>query len=300
MQNNYMKALRKKQEELLKMKNASAKFQSKYLYKIEERDHNRVRILPYRHAEDSVPFIEVGYHYNLGKYRAVVCPKYTFGEPCALCNLVEGYRKQAWGKSAEGNPNAEVYKISYSNLKTKERVYSPILVRPSSENPNNINPQQIYFWGYSKKKVFEEQLLPLYLDEEWGVLLDEIEGRDMRITYTKPSGKNEYARTTVSPAPRQSPILPDASKIEDLLANIPNIWDVLLERKSSADIQAIVDELLDESGMLNTSYNIESSTERYSANANVSAKVKNDTSAIQSSTEKSLEEMATEIDNLIN
>lgn len=238
---SYIEALRAKAAAAQAKK--ENKFSSKYNFKPND-GKNVVRILPYPFQEERLPFIEVWFHYGLGKHRSFVCPKGTFGKDCPLCETLEGYRRIGYDKQRS---DAEFYRMSYQAHRSKARVYSPIIVRGSES-------EGVKFWGYAQLGVYEKQLEGFYLDEDYAGMLDEYEGRDLKLTYSKPEGgRNEYATTTVVPAPNASPALPKPAgkkEIEALINSIPNIWNSFLTEKTSEEIQAIIDDLMDDSGML--------------------------------------------------
>ena len=96
--------------------------------------------------------------------------------------------------------------------------------------------------GYCK--TVYEQLLNLVHNPEYGDITDPESGTDLQLNYGKPAGA-AFPQTKLMPSRRTSAICPDISEAEcaELLESIPD-FSTLFERKSSEDVQRMLDEYL--------------------------------------------------------
>ena len=100
----------------------------------------------------------------------------------------------------------------------------------------------VRIWGYGK--TVYEQLLNLVLNPEYGDITDPETGTDLQLNYGKPAGA-AFPQTKLMPSRRTSAICPDITEQEcaELLESIPD-FSTLFERKSSEDVQRMLDEYL--------------------------------------------------------
>ena len=171
-----------------------------------------IRIVP---TEDGDPFREYFFHYNVGQNRGFMCPKRNFG----TANDDEEAKKMAKG------------------LFARQRFFSPVLVRGEEDSG-------VRAWGYGKMAY--ESLLSLVLNPEYGDITDPEAGTDLVLTYGKPPGAS-FPQTKLTPRRRSSPLCDEAvggdERCAELLNNIPD-FDTLFERKSTADVEVMLDEYL--------------------------------------------------------
>jgi len=97
----------------------------------------------------------------------------------------------------------------------------------------------VRIWGYGKTAY--ENLLTLVLNPEYGDITDTETGTDLTMTYGKPPGAS-FPQTKLVPRRRSSPLCEDLTpeKCAELLDSIPE-FSGLFERKTSADVQTILD-----------------------------------------------------------
>jgi hypothetical protein len=97
----------------------------------------------------------------------------------------------------------------------------------------------VRIWGYGKTAY--ENLLTLVLNPEYGDITDTEAGTDLTLTYGKPVGA-QFPQTKLVPRRRSSSLCEEMTpeKCAELLDSIPDFAG-LFERKSTADVQAILD-----------------------------------------------------------
>ena len=91
-----------------------------------------------------------------------------------------------------------------------------------------------------------ETLLQLVLNPEYGDITDPENGNDLKLMYGKLPGAS-FPRTDIRPRPRKTILCDDAvggdERCAELLETIPN-FDDLFERKSSEEVQSVLDQFL--------------------------------------------------------
>ena len=192
-----------------------------------EEGENNIRIIP---TSDGDPFKDRYFHYNVGS-SGFLCPKKNFGDDCPVCN----FANKLWNEGDE-----ESRKMAKS-LFAKQRFFSPVLVRGEES-------EGIKIWGYGKMAY--QKLLNIVLDPDYGDITDPDEGNDLKVIYEKLPGAN-FPTTDIRPRPRKSVLCDDAvggdDRCAELLETVPNL-DQIFDRKTTEDVQGILDAHLDESG----------------------------------------------------
>lgn len=190
----------------------------------------KVRLLP---TPDGDPFKEKHFHYNLGKV-SVLCPKRNFDEACPVCEFA----------SALWNEGSEESQTMAKTLFARQRFYSPLILRDEKD-------PSVKVWGYSQ--TVYEKLLGKVLNPEFGDITDPETGTDFEITYEKKAGKL-YPDTELEFSRLASTLKGDLSdeKVSELMDSIPD-FDTLYERKSTDEVQAILDAFLDGDDTANAS-----------------------------------------------
>jgi len=197
-----------------------------------------VRIVP---TADGDPFKDFHFHYLEvdGKRQSVLCPKKNFGEKCPICNF-------ATQLFQEGTPDS--IKMA-KTLFARQRFFSPVLVRGEEESGVRV-------WGYGKMAY--ESLLNLVLNPDYGDITDVDDGTDLNIHYGRPAGA-QFPQTKIQPRRRTSTLCDEAvggpERCAELLESIPD-FDTLFERRTTEDVQAVLDEFMDspEAGGETTKY----------------------------------------------
>jgi len=167
----------------------------------------QIRIVPYIHNREN-PFIELYFHYNLGK-RSILSPA-SFGRPDPVVEFAEKLKqtgdKEDW--------------VMGRKLEPKMRIYVPVIVR-GQEN------EGVKFWGFGKQ-IYEE-LLAFFVDPDYGDLSDPKSGRDIVVTVKSPeeAGKT-YAETSIRVKPKETPITESAEVLEKIKSQ-PQITELYPE-----------------------------------------------------------------------
>jgi hypothetical protein len=211
--------------DIKKMKAKLAALQNKgggktAFFKIEEGKKYSVRVV---NTPDGDPFKEYWFHYEIGK-NSILCPKKNFQEECAICNFASKLYKENTEESA---------KMAKKFL-ARQRFFSPIVVRGEEKDGVKI-------WGYGKN-VYQD-LLSLTLNPDYGDITDPDTGTDLSMVSGKAAGA-QFPTTKLTPARNASRLCQGTDdECRDLMDSVPN-FDEIHERKTSADVAAILDEYL--------------------------------------------------------
>ena len=119
------------------------------------------------------------------------------------------------------------------SLTARQRFFSPVVVRGEEKDGVRI-------WGYGKTAY--ETLLNLVLNPDYGDITDVDEGTDLTVNYGKPAGAS-FPQTKIQPRRRTSALVENPEQVAELLDNIPE-FEALFEKKSSADVEALLDAFL--------------------------------------------------------
>lgn len=185
-----------------------------------------IRLVP---TEDGDPFKVFHFHYNLGDNvrGGVLCPKRQFGDACPVCE----FASQLWKEGTD-----ESKKMAKS-LFVRQRFFTPVVVRGEEEAGVRI-------WGYGK--TIYETLLGYVLNPDYGDITEVQSGVDFTLTYTLPKTKGAFPVTGLVPKRKSSALAPKG-EIKALLDSIPDV-DALFTKKSTSEVQAILESYLDPSG----------------------------------------------------
>lgn len=197
--------------------------------KLNEEDQE-VRILPYKHQDDNIPFIEVYFHYDIAGHRSIPCPEKTLGEPCPICKVAEEIR------SMGGKDNWEIFK----NMQAKLRTYAPVIVRGKEE-------EGVKLWGFGK--IIYEELLSTCIDE--GRVDDLKKGHDLTVKQLPkghPSNDTSFPKPMCKVQFKETPAMTDVKKLKAIINDIPNYLEdeEVFKFSSYEELSAIVAKLGDE------------------------------------------------------
>jgi len=123
------------------------------------------------------------------------------------------------------------------SLFVRQRFFSPVVVRGEEDAGVRI-------WGYGK--TIYEALLGYVLNPDYGDITEVQTGVDFTLTYTLPKTKGAFPQTNLVPK-RKSSVLAPKGEIKALLESVPDI-DSLFTKKSTSEVQAILESYLDPSG----------------------------------------------------
>jgi hypothetical protein len=182
---------------------------------------HQVRIVPYIHNKE-YPFIELYFHYNIGK-RTYLSPS-TYGNPDPVVEFAEKLQqtgvKEDW--------------VQGKKLEPKMRIYAPVIIRGKED-------QGVKFWGFGTQ-VYQE-ILSYISDPDYGDITDPINGRDIVLDVQPPekTGK-KFATTTIRIKPNTSKVSEDKSVIASI-KNQKNITEIFSE-PSYDDLKDALDKWL--------------------------------------------------------
>ena len=185
-----------------------------------------IRIVP---TSDGDPFKVYHFHYNLGDGArgGVLCPKRQFGENCPICD----FASKLWQEGTDDS------KKMAKSLFVRQRFFSPVIDRDNEEAGVRI-------WGYGK--TIYETLLGLVLNPDYGDITDVDAGVDFTLTYTLPKSKGAFPQTNLVPKRKSSALAKNKGSIKEILESVPEI-STLFQRKSTADVKAILESFLNPS-----------------------------------------------------
>jgi len=186
-------------------------------FQIKDGETPIVRVLPPKNPEDFF-FKEVGQHYFNETY--YICPRITNDEPCPFCETADELR---------GSGEKEDKELAKDFSPSRKWII--FLVDRSDARPT-IRP-------FRSPKAIIDVLTRDYLDEDYGDILDPMEGRDYKFERTGAGKASEY---DASPRPKVSALLPDASKeeVKEFLEKAPDM-DSLVEVLSYEDLKKVIE-----------------------------------------------------------
>ena len=166
---------------------------------------NTIRAIPYIH-DPSLPFIELRFHYSEVSKRPILSPSSPcIGKPDPILEF--GLKLQS-----EAGGDKELW-VRGKRLEPKSRFYLPILVRGKEH-------EGVKFWGFGMT-IFEN-LYSKITNPKWGDFTDLMEGRDIDITYTKPTPADKFGKTIIDVSPERSPATTDEGVLA-LMKDMPRL-----------------------------------------------------------------------------
>ena len=190
---------------------------------------NQVRIVPYQFNKDN-PFIEMYFHYDLGK-KNYLSPV-SYGDPDPVEEFAQKLR--ATGKSDDFN--------LAKKLTPKMRVYAPVLVRGKES-------EGVKLWGFGKQ-VYTE-LLGFIADPDYGDITDVQAGRDISVEFTPAEGVGNYPKTAIRVKPNQTAATEDTNVADKIINGQKDIYEIF-KKQSYDDLKAVLGEWLDPDSNLET------------------------------------------------
>jgi hypothetical protein len=239
--------------DLSKMKAKLAALQGKgegktAFWRPEEGQASQIRVVS---TPDGDPFKEYWFHYEIGK-NSVLCPKKNFKESCAICDFANKLFRE----------DTEDSRKMGKKFLPRQRFFSPVVVRGEEKDGVKV-------WGFGKNAY--QDLINLVLNPEYGDITDPENGTDLTILSSKAPGQS-FPITKITPARKSSKLCQGtAEDCKELMDSVPD-FNTLHERKTSAEVTAILDEYLAS----------DASAEDASSEVRVSAKANKATSAIDS------------------
>lgn len=185
-----------------------------FIWKPEEGKQD-IRIVPYQYQPEN-PFIELKFHYDFER-KTYLSPA-SFNKPDPIVELSDLLKKSG---------DKDQWRIG-RGLEPKMRTFVPIIVRGKES-------EGVKFWGFGVQVY--KQLMAAMSEPDYGDITDLVNGYDIKVEFTKnsgkksPDGKQVFPETTIMVKPRQKPVIdatmPNAKEVlEKITTKQPNILDV--------------------------------------------------------------------------
>jgi hypothetical protein len=211
-----LEAIRRRMAEL----NGTKKTSSVQLWKPGIGEY-KIRCLPWKDAAEGQPFHERWFYY-LGNNAGILSPK-QFGKPDPIDDLIR--KLYSSGKPDDRN--------LAKNLQPKMRAYVPVIVRGQED-------KGVMVWAFGK--IVYQRLLGFFIDEDYGDILDPLQGFDLKVTISQQPGK-QFQDTVVDCKGRPSKLHEDSATIKKWLDAVPNLDD-MYRLKSRDEIEAVLNNWL--------------------------------------------------------
>lgn len=181
-----------------------------------------IRIVPWKENK-AMPFVELLFHYFNGK--TILSPT-SYGRRDPIAEFAESLAssgvKEDWQQSRTFVP--------------KLRTYVPVIVRGEED-------KGVRWWSFGKT-VYTE-LLAIMDDPDYGDITDVKSGRDIVVEHI-PKNKSDttFAKTSVRPKPKETPLADTVEAAKDFLSNQPDI-NALFEEPSYEKLKSTLEAYLD-------------------------------------------------------
>lgn len=160
----------------------------------------KIRGLPWKNPPEGTPFLERQFYY-IGGNQGILAPA-QFGLPDPVNLMI---RKLFSTKDPTDRQLAK-------KLLPKPRIYMPLIVRGSETDG-------VLVWSFGK--FVYQRLLGFFIDEDYGNILDPIEGYDLKVTITQQVGK-QFVDTTVD-CKKQCKLHEDPEQMKKWLDAVPDL-----------------------------------------------------------------------------
>ncbi len=148
---------------------------------------SQVRIVPYAFDKDN-PFIEMYFHYEIGK-RTIVSPT-SYGRPDPIVEFAEKLKRSG---------NKDDFKLG-KKIEPKFRCFAPVIVRGEED-------KGVKFWSFGKQ-IYQE-LLSVISDPDYGDITDLMNGRDLTVEHIAAEKEGAFPSYTVRVKPNTTPATTD-------------------------------------------------------------------------------------------
>lgn len=160
---------------------------------------------------DTDPFVELWFHYRIGKGRHILCPRKNWGKTCPICE---------WAKAIIDN-NPEDKELA-KDLWPKQRFHAVVVDRADPD----LVPK---YYGFGKTNYFE--LIDKLHQEDYKDYMDVKGGLDVTVKAEKKvnpeTGKKaKYPTTTYNWRRQDSPLADSDDKIREILGNIKRLDEI--------------------------------------------------------------------------
>lgn len=211
------------QEKLEKLNNRNAG--NEHIWKPEIGRKHTVRLVPNPHSDDpgSEPFVELWFHYGLGK--PILSPRKNFGKD----SCVDDFASRLW------NDGTDKEKALAKQLFPKPRWFGLVIDREEKDP----KPK---WWSFSKT-VYEE-LMNYLQDPDYENFMDIEDGLDLSIDYYKEEGA-QFPNTRIKFKRKESPVMDDVDEAIELIESAPKLIPDVVEKMTEDEIAEAVKKYLD-------------------------------------------------------
>lgn len=183
-----------------------------------------IRFIDYPYDNDDC-FIELWFHYRIGKGKSILCPRKNWGKTCPICE---------WAKSiVNNNPIKEDEELA-KDLWPTQRFFAVVVDREDE----TLTPK---FYGFGRSIYYE--LFDKLNEAEYKDYMDPQKGIDVSVKCKK-EGDKKYPTTSLTFSRRDTPLAEDESKIKEIIASITQI-DEIFKPLTTAEIKDRLNEWLD-------------------------------------------------------
>jgi hypothetical protein len=201
-----LQRLRTKLDTLKNPRKRTTKFEKKTWPPEQQKagDVRTVRMVQYPFGQD--PFVELFFHYDIGRGPGILCPRLNSGKTCPICEFAFSLRGS--GEEADRQTARKLF--------PKQRIYALVVDR-SDDTP------VIKYWGFGKEMY--QYLIEKLLSEDYGTFLDPAHGLDAEVKFDK-RGDSNYVFPTVTFKRKESRLAESKQEVEELLKTIVPIEEV--------------------------------------------------------------------------
>jgi len=198
--------------------------QNENIWRPTESDAN-IRLLQYPFAED--PFVELWFHYGVGKGRNILCPRKMNGKNCPICE----FTFELWKTEDEQN------KKTARTIGAKQRFYAVVVDRDDS------SPVPKY-WGFGK--TVYGTLLNQLLHPDFSEYLDTTNGRDFIVTTEEKTFEGtgrKYLEATPTPRGVVSKLAETEEEVQKIIGSVKPI-DEIFQTMAVSEISERLEEYI--------------------------------------------------------
>lgn len=168
---------------------------------------SQVRIVPYAFEKDN-PFIEMYFHYEIGK-RTMVSPT-SYGRPDPILEFAEKLKRSG---------NKDDFKLG-KKIEPKFRCFAPVIVRGEED-------KGVKFWSFGKQ-IYQE-LLSVISDPDYGDITDLMGGRDLTVEHIAADKEGAFPSFTVRVKPNATPATTDKEVAGSIVNGQKNLSELYNE-----------------------------------------------------------------------
>lgn len=169
-----------------------------------------VRLVEYPYGQD--PFVELWFHYNIGKGQGFLCPKWNHGKSCPVCDFAANLRES---KSEE---DLKLAKTLYAT----QRTHAIVIDREDATN----TPK---YWGFGKEVY--QTLIQYLLNKDYGNYMDVENGLDLDVNLKNAEGgpgQPSFPKTVIQFKRKESALVATPQDRQKILSSVKKVEEVYL------------------------------------------------------------------------